>query len=122
MFRREREVIRIFGGLLMLHSIILQRFLTVGIHPANLGISSLPASSLFGGVARIHARATREKRFSPSIIEELAQRLGYWSFLTHVTFEYCGDVEFVVGYVICQRPKLWHGLGNHVFRLLYAIT
>ena len=59
--------------------ILLQRFLTVGIHPATLGIS-LPASSLFGGVARIHARAAHEKRFSLSIVEELACRLGYWSF------------------------------------------
>ena len=56
-------------------------FLTVGrIHPATLGIGSLPASSLFVRVARIHARATREKRFSFSMIEELARRLGYWIF------------------------------------------
>ena len=84
------------------------------IHPATLGISNLQASPLFGGVARIQARAKREKGFSLSMVEELACRLGYWSFLSHATFEYCGDVEFVVGYVICQRPKLWHGPGNHL--------
>lgn len=92
-------------------------FLTVGrIHPATLGIGSLPASSLFVRVARIHARATREKRFSFSMIEELARRLGYWIFFFFLywTFQYCGDVEFVLGYVICQRPKLWHGPGNHL--------
>ena len=85
-------------------------FLTVGrIHPATLGISSLPASSLFVGVARIHARATREKRFSFSMIEELARRLGYWIFF------FVLDVPVLWrSYVICQRPKLWHGPGNHL--------
>lgn len=41
-------------------------------------------------VARIHARATREKRFSLFITEELARRLGYWSF-----------------YVACDVRVLW---------------
>ena len=77
MFRQEREVIH---SVVCWCSILLQRFLTVGIYPATLGISSLQGNSLFGKVARIHPRAIREKRFSPSIIGELARRLGYWSF------------------------------------------
>lgn len=77
MFRQEREVIH---SVVCWCSILLQRFLTVGIYPATLGISSLQGNSLFGEVARIHPRAIREKRFSPSMIGELARRLGYWSF------------------------------------------